>query len=334
MMTKRFRAVLSVLGTAVLAVVVAGCVSQSSSSSSSSGGMPGSFPSSSSSTGSSSSGSSSSAGSSSQTAGSGDSGASGSARAGSGSKKGDASGGGGTATAGAGQGGKRQDGPGGEGDMETATRVFKEAKEQRSGETSDPWAEGENSDGESDWILAGGGSQAGDAESEPGGGQPSESEGEPAGDGQVGDAEGGQPRDLEGEFEKSLEEYDGKIMDERAIIIATANRRAGDRELPPPPGPAGSGAAGPEGAPGGGQGSSRAPTASGTSDIPTTLPPRNTAPGDYDPVQVASVPTDIPPGDDDDVVARQLREAAMSEKDPELRDKLWDEYRRYKNSTQ
>lgn len=227
--------------------------------------------------------------------------------------------------------------------METATRVFKEAKEQRSGETSDPWAEGENSDGESDWILAGGGSQAGDAESEPGGGQPSESEGEPAGGGQVGDAEGdpaagGSPRDLEGEFEKSLEEYDGKIMDERAIIIASANRRAGDRELPPPggpggSGPAGSGAAETEGPPGG-EGSPGSPTASGTSDIPTTLPPSNTAPGDYDPVQVARVPTDIPPGDDDDVVARQLREAAMSETDPELRDKLWEEYRRYKNSTQ
>jgi hypothetical protein len=29
-------------------------------------------------------------------------------------------------------------------------------------------------------------------------------------------------------------------------------------------------------------------------------------------------------------VARQLREAAMSEDDPELRERLWDEYRAYK----
>ena len=35
-------------------------------------------------------------------------------------------------------------------------------------------------------------------------------------------------------------------------------------------------------------------------------------------------------GDDDDVVARQLREAAMREPDPQLREKLWDEYRKYK----
>lgn len=42
-----------------------------------------------------------------------------------------------------------------------------------------------------------------------------------------------------------------------------------------------------------------------------------------------------PPGHDrlaadDDIVARQLREAAEKEKDPELKKKLWQEYRRYK----
>lgn len=40
-------------------------------------------------------------------------------------------------------------------------------------------------------------------------------------------------------------------------------------------------------------------------------------------------PQDIPSGRDDDVVARQIREAAMTEPDPELREALWDEYRRY-----
>jgi len=51
-------------------------------------------------------------------------------------------------------------------------------------------------------------------------------------------------------------------------------------------------------------------------------------------VAVAAPPTkppeDIPDGQDDDIVAQQLREAAMAETDPELRKKLWDEYRRYK----
>jgi len=42
------------------------------------------------------------------------------------------------------------------------------------------------------------------------------------------------------------------------------------------------------------------------------------------------IPDDIPPTDrGDDVVARQIREAAMREPDPELREALWDEYRRY-----
>ena len=41
-------------------------------------------------------------------------------------------------------------------------------------------------------------------------------------------------------------------------------------------------------------------------------------------------PADIPSGNDDDVVARQLREAAMREPDPTIREKLWAEYRKYK----
>ena len=45
----------------------------------------------------------------------------------------------------------------------------------------------------------------------------------------------------------------------------------------------------------------------------------------------SETPEDIPSGHDDDVVARQLREAAEKEQDPVLREKLWDEYRKYKN---
>lgn len=43
-------------------------------------------------------------------------------------------------------------------------------------------------------------------------------------------------------------------------------------------------------------------------------------------------PEDIPDGSDDDVVARQIREAAEKEPDPRLRKKLWEEYRRYKTA--
>lgn len=41
-------------------------------------------------------------------------------------------------------------------------------------------------------------------------------------------------------------------------------------------------------------------------------------------------PSGVPDGNDDDVVARQLREAAETETDPKLKKKLWQEYRKYK----
>jgi hypothetical protein len=47
----------------------------------------------------------------------------------------------------------------------------------------------------------------------------------------------------------------------------------------------------------------------------------------------SGTPPDIPDGSDDDVVARQLREAAEKETDPELKKKLWEEYRKYKKGT-
>ena len=48
-----------------------------------------------------------------------------------------------------------------------------------------------------------------------------------------------------------------------------------------------------------------------------------------EPQEAFPPPEDIPSGRDDDVVARQLREAAMTEPDPELREALWEEYRNY-----
>lgn len=51
------------------------------------------------------------------------------------------------------------------------------------------------------------------------------------------------------------------------------------------------------------------------------------------PGATAAVPPDVGDGNDDDIVARQIRKAAESETDPELRKKLWDEYRKYKQGT-
>ena len=52
--------------------------------------------------------------------------------------------------------------------------------------------------------------------------------------------------------------------------------------------------------------------------------------GRHQQVAVAARPASIPDGRDDDIVARQLREAADKEADPVLREKLWEEYRKYK----
>jgi len=43
------------------------------------------------------------------------------------------------------------------------------------------------------------------------------------------------------------------------------------------------------------------------------------------------LPEDIPPADNDSVLEAQIRAAAEAEQDPEKREKLWNEYRRYKN---
>lgn len=56
----------------------------------------------------------------------------------------------------------------------------------------------------------------------------------------------------------------------------------------------------------------------------------STSGGDYKYASSGPIPTDIPDARDDDIVARQLREAATRETDPVLREKLWDEYRKYK----
>ncbi len=42
------------------------------------------------------------------------------------------------------------------------------------------------------------------------------------------------------------------------------------------------------------------------------------------------IPEDIPPADNDSVLERQIRQAAINEPDPVLRAKLWNEYRKYK----
>jgi hypothetical protein len=48
-------------------------------------------------------------------------------------------------------------------------------------------------------------------------------------------------------------------------------------------------------------------------------------------VEAIPIPEDVGDGRNDDIVLRQIRDAAMKERDPVLREKLWDEYRRIRD---
>jgi hypothetical protein len=129
---------------------------------------------------------------------------------------------------------------------------------------------------------------------------------------------------LNRELDQALAKFDNVILGERESISDYENAGAGSY---PAGGETGDFEEG-EQQPGDFPGNKEAGTGGGT--MPN-LPGKNTTKGDYAPTASAdSIPPDIPDGSDDDVVARQIREAAMRETDPELREKLWDEYRKYK----
>ena len=123
---------------------------------------------------------------------------------------------------------------------------------------------------------------------------------------------------LDGELNEALEDFDGGILAEREIIRERSNETAGTQgsAIPVPSAEQGPGGAEPGvDNPGGPMGVPRARNA----------PPAPVA-------GTGEIPDDIPDAKDDDIIARQLREAAMQETDPELKEKLWDEYRRYKGA--
>lgn len=185
--------------------------------------------------------------------------------------------------------------------------------------------------------------------------------GAPAPQQQTPDPAGGQSRppagrttqevvgDLDGELDTSIAVFDGMILDERAKAEAIAEASGGDHaasedgeEALFEEGDLNEGLPGygefPEAASAGGEdgeGDENAaePGSAGTSTDENGEPAvGSSGSGSRAPGSSAGVkPADIGNGNDDDIVARQIREAALKEKDPVLRDKLWDEYRKYKN---
>lgn len=167
------------------------------------------------------------------------------------------------------------------------------------------------------------GRQAGQAAARPTNGSPSSPE--PAGGAQT---RGERQEALDEEFDRSLAVFDERLMREQYELDEKGQAQA-DRDAQR----GGSGAGGDDPAGQGGYDASGVPLPPGERGADEDNPVRDTG-------SVASAtrnnlpppPADIPSGQDDDVVARQLREAAENETDPELREKLWEEYRAYKRS--
>lgn len=138
--------------------------------------------------------------------------------------------------------------------------------------------------------------------------------------------------ELDGHLDRALEEFDGLLLDEHKRIEQQAGRIGGVAS-----------AGGASDATGGG--ASPAGSANdGAGEAPDTSPDSGHTDGggmvggkagsgaSGDTGADDRVPADVGDGSDDDIIARQLREAAMTEDDPELREKLWEEYRSYKQS--
>jgi hypothetical protein len=136
--------------------------------------------------------------------------------------------------------------------------------------------------------------------------------------------------ELDRELDESLSELDRALLREKETLAEQRPEGAsGSRE-----GVAGGTDGGGEGAEESAAGTDAAAGSSSAADgnVGGASAPGGKPSGDaeHDP----RVPADVRDGSGDDVVARQLREAAMSEDDPELREKLWDEYRRYESGRQ
>ncbi|MEY4640933.1 MAG: hypothetical protein RLZZ227_927 [Pseudomonadota bacterium] len=141
---------------------------------------------------------------------------------------------------------------------------------------------------------------------------------------------------LDGRLEAGYAVFDGMILGERERAQRDADE-AGSTVMGTGGAGGGAGEEAGSGEGDGGFGDSPVIVASNTRGAGAGVSPTGASDrqGEFDNTNATyPPPEDIPSGDDDDVVARQLREAAMREPDPELREKLWDEYRKYTGLSQ
>jgi hypothetical protein len=127
---------------------------------------------------------------------------------------------------------------------------------------------------------------------------------------------------LEGTLEKSVEDFDGVIAEEQREISTVGRDTEGYGTGGGSGGRVGLGKQGGGGVQGTGGGAGGVADAGGGG---------TTASVDaMSEEEIASrTPDDIPDLVSEDIVAKQLREAALAEEDPVLRERLWEEYRNY-----
>jgi hypothetical protein len=128
---------------------------------------------------------------------------------------------------------------------------------------------------------------------------------------------------LHRELDRRFAEFDKLMMTEREAVARQSNESGG-----------GSGTGTGSGANGGGPGGDESgqETAMSESGMESASTSRSSGvPGTGHSDIAVEIPPDIGSPQSDDIIARQLREAAMKEQDPALREKLWNEYRKYKS---
>jgi hypothetical protein len=127
---------------------------------------------------------------------------------------------------------------------------------------------------------------------------------------------------LDGELARSLREFDGKLLEEQKLLDQQRETAAEAAAAAVGGGGGGGSGGGASGVPVGEADAARSEAGAAVSSQK-----------ELDEETIAArTPSDLSDDSDDDVVARQLREAALREEDPELRERLWQEYRDYRKS--
>tara|TARA_R110002072_G_scaffold48681_1_gene132999 strand:- start:16365 stop:17030 length:666 start_codon:yes stop_codon:yes gene_type:complete len=136
-----------------------------------------------------------------------------------------------------------------------------------------------------------------------------------------------QIQQLDQQLDERFADFDGLLLREREFL-SEKQKEQGDPQNNSSAGTAGGGLDGFEGL----DGFDDTPTSNSGTENENNDTQQATGQSSYPSTNTnINTPPDLINSKGDDVIARQLREAAQKEKDPVLREKLWDEYRKYKS---